>query len=427
MTNVVVVGAGLSGLVAARHLANSGLDVRVVERRDEVGGRVRTHRRDGFTMDRGFQVLFTAYPTVRDELDLAALDLRRFTPGAVVARPGKRSVLSDPLRDPGAALATLANDEVGLLDKLRVLRLRLALGRRDPGDVFPGPDRSIASYLANRGFSRAFVDRFAAPFYGGITLDRSLSTAAAVFEYTFKMLSEGAIAVPAAGMGAIPEQLAGAARDAGAGIETGTEVTDLTPTGEADADGAGVSIDLGGETVEAGAAVVATDPPTARDLTGVESIPTEGRACVTQYLSLPADRDLDTGGRIMLNAHDDQPNQVAPMSAVAPEYAPDGRQLLAATFLGRQDADDGELAERTRRTLQRWYPGTAFDDLAVVGTDRIEYAQFDQPPGIHARLPDTDDPAGPVYLAGDYLRWSSIQGAMESGQRAADAVLADRQ
>lgn len=38
--DVVVVGAGLSGLVAAKRLADHGLDVRVIEAKSRVGGRL---------------------------------------------------------------------------------------------------------------------------------------------------------------------------------------------------------------------------------------------------------------------------------------------------------------------------------------------------------------------------------------------------
>ena len=432
MADVAVVGGGLAGLVAARRLAAAGHDVRLFERRDEVGGRVRTHRREGFTLDRGFQVLFTAYPAARRELDLDALDLRYFAPGGTIARAGARSTLSDPFREPATLFASLRNDEVRLSDKLRVLRLRRELRRRATASIFPGPNLSIAQYLVAREFSRAFVDNFAAPFYGGITLDRSLSTAAAVFEYTFKMLAEGDIAVPAAGMRAIPSQLADAARAAGARIETNAEVTAVAPAGVVDADGGApgsgrsssdVAVALAGETFEFDAAVVATDPPTARALTGVESIPTDGRGCVTQFYSLPEWIDLDTGRRLLLNAQDAAPNHVAPMSAVAPEYAPAGRQLLAATFLGRPEADDDELFDRSRTALESWYPGERFDDLELIHTEHVPFAQFEQPPGIHTSLPATEAPDGPVYLAGDYTRWSSIQGALESGRLAAEAVL----
>jgi phytoene dehydrogenase-like protein len=429
--DAVVAGGGLAGLVAARRLADAGLDVRVFERRDAVGGRVRTHSGEGFTFDRGFQVLFTAYPAARRELDLDALDLRYFAPGATLARPGRRSTLSDPLRDPGAALETALNREIRYADKLRVLLLRRELRSRDPEDIFPGPELTIEEYLAEWGFSRSFVESFAAPFYGGVTLDRSLSTAAAVFEYTFKMLSEGRIAVPAAGMGAVPAQLADAARAAGARIELDAEVVGVEPAGSSDdatgAESGGVAVDLGGETVDADAAVVATDPPTARALTGVESIPTDGRGCVTQYYALPASAGFDPGTRLVLNLRETGPNHVAPVSAVAPEYAPSGRQLVSATFLGRPDADDAALAERGRETLASWYPAVSFDDLALRRTERVAFAQFDQPPGIHAGLPDPDAPDGSVYLAGDYTGWSSIQAALRSGERAASAVLGERE
>ena len=204
----------------------------------------------------------------------------------------------------------------------------------------------------------------------------------------------------------------------GVRIETDATVSDVEPT-----DDGTVVVEVDGETVEADAAVVATDPPTARSLTGVDAIPTEGRGCVTQFYSHPAAVDLETGARLLLNAADAEPNHVAPMSAVAPEHAPDGVQLLAATSLGVPDADDESLTERTRRTLESWYPDRRLDDLAVVHTERIPFAQFDQPPGVHGRLPAADDPEGPVYLAGDYTQWSSIQGALESGRVAADALL----
>lgn len=442
--DAIVIGGGLAGLVAARRLAAHGADVTLLERRETVGGRVRSRRRDGFTLDRGFQVLFTAYPAVRRELDLDALDLRRFKPGAVIARPGERSVLSDPLRDPTAAVESFFNPEIPLSDKLRTLLLRRELRSRvregDFDSIFEGRDVDIRTYLRGWGFSDAYVDSFVAPFYGGITLDRSLSTSGRVFEYTFAALSAGDTAVPADGMGAITAQLADRAIAAGATIETGVRVRDVEPTGD------GVRIVTSEGDREADAAVVATDPRAAADLTGIGSVPTEGATSLTQYYSLPAGAGPGTDGRILLNAGPreradstasgvrgapepgvDTPNAVVPLTEVAPEYAPGDRELLCATYLGERPLDlgDEELYDRTRRTLESWYPERNFGRLEPVATDRIRFAQFRQPPGIHETLPDVRDPDGPVYLAGEYTRWSSIQGAMESGRVAAEAVLAD--
>ena len=149
---------------------------------------------------------------------------------------------------------------------------------------------------------------------------------------------------------------------------------------------------------------------------------------MTQHYALASHVGLDAGRRIVLNADDDAPNTVAPMSAVAPEYAPDDRTLLSATFLGREalDRPAEELATATREALASWYPERSFESLATLATDRIEFAQFAQPPGVHETLPDVADPEGSVYLAGDYTEWSSIQGAMESGRVAAETLLSER-
>ncbi|MEF8774395.1 MAG: FAD-dependent oxidoreductase [Halobacteriales archaeon] len=416
MTTVAIAGGGLAGLVAARHLAEAGADVTVFEKRDEVGGRVRTREQDGFVLDRGFQVLLTAYPAARRELDYGDLALRRFPPGAVIARDGQRSVLADPLRDPGALTDSLFSREVTTGDKLRTLRLRRELVRTDEEALLSGDDRTIREGLLDYGFSERFVERFAAPFYGGITLDRSLSSAFDVFRYTFKMFATGSAAVPATGMAAIPDQLRASAAAAGATVETGTMVEGL------DAGDDEVTLDLGGETSTLDAAVVATDPPTARELTGVEAIPTEGRGCVTQYYALPAEENLDVGGRIVLNADDDRPNIVVPNSEVAPGHAPVGRALVSASFLGTPEDSASELAAETRAALSSWFPERRFDDLAVLHTARVPFAQFASPPGFRASLPSADAPDGPVVLAGDYTRWSSIQGALEIGRRAAWAL-----
>lgn len=427
-TRVIVAGGGLAGLVAARHLAGAGLDVTLFERDETVGGRVRTRERDGFRFDRGFQVLFPAYPAVQRELDLEELELRRFAPGACLARSNHRSTLSDPLREPKTLPATLFNRDISFGDKLRVARLVFELGRTDPETIFDEsrPDTTIEAFLRERGFSDGFIGNFVAPFYGGITLDRSLSTSKRVFEYTFRTLATSEAAVPAAGMGAIPAQLADAVRSVGGTIETGTDVTTVSSDGaSADSDG-GVTVTIDDdEEIDVAAAVVATDPPAARGLTDVESIPTEARACVTQYYELPPGTDLETGGRLLLNAGGEEPNHVTPHSEVAPEYAPDDATLISATYLGEREESDEELAAITRDALASWYPERRFDGLETLQTDRIGFAQFEQPPGIYDRLPDARAPDGSVYLAGDYTQWSSIQGAMKSGRLAAKAVLED--
>lgn len=418
---VVVAGGGVAGLRTAERLASADFDVQLFEREPRLGGRVRTEREGPYRFDRGFQVLLTAYPAVRTALDLDALDLRRFPPGATLCRPNHRATVADPIRAPAKLFETAFGSDLTVGDKLRVASLRRYLGRRSVDDIFEGPDASIREYLRDRGFSDRFVRRFAAPFYGGITLDRSLATSKRVFEYTFKMLAEGHAAVPADGMGAVSAQLADAAREAGVGIETSAAVEEIETAGE------GVTVAVDGRSVSADAVVVATDPRTSAELTDVESIPTDGKGCVTQYLTLPRGNPVGSQRFIMVNSAGEIPNQIAPVGTVAPEYAPDDEILLSATTLGDPDYSAEELFERTRKTLASWYPEASFESLSLAKTVRCPFAQFAQPPGIHETLPDANDPAGPVYLAGDYTRDSSINGALESANVAARTVAGELQ
>ncbi|MFB6073316.1 MAG: NAD(P)/FAD-dependent oxidoreductase [Halobacterium sp.] len=434
--DVVVVGGGLAGLVAARRLAADGFDVTLFEREPRTGGRVRSVHADGYTFDRGFQVLFTAYPAARRELEFDALDLRSFSPGAVLCRGDRRATLGDPFRDPGSLVPTLLNREISAVDKVRTLRLRADLARTSIEDVFESPDATIEQYLASRGFSDRYVDRFVRPFYGGITLDRDLETSKRVFEFTFKLLAEGAAAVPADGMGAVSRQLAERAQDAGVTVETDTTVRAV--------DEHEPSVEVPGETVTADAVVVAADPKTSRELTGVDAVPTDARGCVTQYYALPENHPIADSDRLHLNAGGAVPNTVAPMSGVAPEYAPGDRALVAATAVGSHEhagperdptshaegalrLSDGDLETQVRDALASWYPEATVADAQLLRTDRIEFAQFAQPPGVHETLPDVRDPDGMAYLAGDYTQSSSIQGALESGATAAAAVAEDLQ
>src|ERR687894_732771 len=208
---VTIVGAGLAGLTCAKVLSERGAHVTVFEESDDVGGRVRTDAVNGFLLDRGFQVYFTSYPVSRRHLDHAKLDFRAFDPGAIIHREGKKTVLSDPLRDPKALVPTLLSDAASPADKLRTAGLAAKIL---PGTAATaaaengGADTSTLEYLRSSGLSERYIESFYRPFYGGVFLSRSLYTSSRVFRFTFRMLATGKAVVPAKGMAEIPRQLA---------------------------------------------------------------------------------------------------------------------------------------------------------------------------------------------------------------------------
>src|SRR5689334_9769282 len=119
--DVIIIGAGLAGLTAAKLLKAAGKSVKILEASDRPGGRVRTEEVDGFLLDRGFQVLLTAYPETKRFLDYDALELQNFDPGALILNETGTTKIGDPLRQPGALISTLASSAGTLADKFRML------------------------------------------------------------------------------------------------------------------------------------------------------------------------------------------------------------------------------------------------------------------------------------------------------------------
>ena len=206
--NVVVVGAGVSGLCAAIELESLGFAPTIVEAENQLGGRVKTVVVDGYPVDVGFQVLLTAYPAAQRYLDYEALELRPFKPGAVILGNGEYQRFGDFLRAPELFTHTLRSSVGSISDKWLTYTLSNRLKRKSIDSIFNESETDTMSYLRSFGFSDRIVQQFFVPFYGGIFLDPLLGTSSRMFEFTFKMFAEGQAAIPTNGMDAIPKQLA---------------------------------------------------------------------------------------------------------------------------------------------------------------------------------------------------------------------------
>lgn len=398
---VGIVGAGLAGLACARRLGELDISYAVYEASDRVGGRVATDRIDGYTLDRGFQVLLDSYPEAERQLDMPALGLRKFEAGALVWKSGRFWRITDPWRSLWKGIATLRAPFVGLSDALRMASLRkLALSAKTAP-----PEQSCAEFLKQHGFSDSIMASFFRPFFGGVTLDAGLSVPANYFLSLFGFFSTGSATLPKAGMQAIPEQMAAGLKPDN--IHLGTPVSEVTPNSIALASG---------ERINCKATVLATDGSVAAKLQN-KKISTEWLGTTTLYYA--CDKSPVGEPILVLNgegSRDGPVNHLCVLSDAQPSYAPNDKALLSVSVVGIPSQEDEALDKLVRDQLKAWY-GNAVADWQRLRIDRIERAlpRFGDP---HKAA----EPENGLYVCGDHVSTPSIQGSLESGLLTAESI-----
>lgn len=411
--DVVVVGAGLAGLAAARELTGHGLTVQVLEATDLVGGRTATRELDGFRLDHGSHLLNTAYPELRHRLDRDRLDLRPLTPGVLVHSAGRRHRTGDPAAARQAALRAPLGSP---LDKARLGSWLNRLAATPVARLQARPETTAARSLTERGLSPRTVDGFLRPLLTALLSDPGLGTSSRVADLVLRSYSRGRLCLPAGGIAAVPAQLA-AALPAGT-VRTGVRVTAIAADGvETAAHGR----------IGAQAVVVATDARSAAELLPGLRLP-DFHPVTTYYHAV----DRSPLGEAALLLDGDRPSGGAPLvshslvlSELHPSYAPAGQALVATTVLGRRSFDAGgpaALEPAVRARLAELY-GTSTQGWHFLSVRHLPDAVPAMPPPHNLRRP-VRLLAG-LYVCGDHRDTSSVQGAMVSGRRAALAVARD--
>jgi phytoene dehydrogenase-like protein len=412
--DAVIVGAGLSGLCCALELQRRGIDATILDAADAPGGRVRTDVVDGFLLDRGFQVLLTAYPEAQNALDYAALDLKPFYPGALVHADGKLRKLADPLRKPSDLVESIFSPVATIADKVKIAELILKLKSGPVDRVFDEPEIETIDFLREHGFSEKVVERFFRPFFGGVFHDRDLRKSSRMFRFVLRMFATGDAALPAKGMGQISAQLAD--KLAPGTLRTNARVERL--------DNRAVTLSTG-EIVRGRQIIVAAEGPEACRLLGDALPPVESNAVTCLYFA--AEKSPIDEPAIVLNGDGAQAGPVNNMcvpSLVSRDYAPAGAHLVSATVIGDPSEDDASLERDARAQLTKWFGGDVRKWRAL-RTYRIPHAQPALiPPAIDPHVRASRVRPG-VHVVGDHRATSSINGAMLSGRLGAEAVAHD--
>lgn len=372
---------------------------------------MRTDVVEDFQLDRGFHVLLTAYPAVRRWFKPRELELRAFQPGALVRIGNGFQPFHDISRLPAQTLGVLFSRVSSFSDKLKLRKLRLELLEGTWDAAFSLPEQTSRDFLRSRGFSDRVIQRFFRPFFGGVFLEKDLNTSSRMLRFTMRMFAEGAAALPAGGMQSVPEQLSRRlSRDA---IHLGKKATSVFK---------GRVIFDGGGSLYARKIVIATDGNSASRLDG-RVVPPNWRSTACFYYAVEG--TLQNGGFLMLNGDGNGPiNHAAILSEVAPEYAPPGKTLVCANVIGPVEISGSGLESAVRAQLGSWLKVPA-ERLRLLRSYDIPHALPYHEEGTQKMAQVAPVVGDEIYVCGDHCGLPAMQGAMDSGLRVAQKIVAE--
>ena len=400
-----IIGAGVSGLIAARVLENYGYHPVVIEATDRVGGRVKTDVIDCYQLDHGFQVLLTAYPAVKKHLDYEALDLQKILPGASIFKSSGQKIIGDPLRNISLLVSTLLSGIGNLSDKLKILKLNQKLKKKTMSAIFSDTEQSTLSYLENLGFSKEIIADFFMPFFSGIFLETKLETSSRMFEFVYKMFGEGDATIPKAGIEAVPKQLLNNLKTTT--FKYNTKVAALKD-GE-------ITLDDGTQ-LESHYTIVATEASGL--VSNLKNQSTEWKSCTTLYFETET-RVINKKLIGLIPKSGTLINNIFYNSSLESIKNPQN-ELLSVTVIDDQNISHEVLVEAVKTELKAYcgITTTMFIKLYRIpkALPKLRNLKYDMMPS-ETRLTNG------LFLAGDTQLNASLNAAMISGERAALGVI----
>lgn len=400
-----IIGAGISGLIAATVLERNGFSPVIIEATDRAGGRVKTDIVDGYQLDHGFQVLLTAYPAAQKYINFESLDLQKFLPGASIFKNGKQLIIGDPFRHISLLFSTLFSGIGTFSDKFKILKLNMRLKKKTLETIFSEKEQSTLSYLKSFGFSNQMITDFFMPFFSGIFLENKLETSSRMFEFVYKMFGEGNAALPKAGIEAIPKQLLQNLKN-----------TSFIFNSKVSSVKEGEIIIGDSSRLESQYTIVATEANSL--IPNLKNQSTEWKSCETLY--------FETESRIikkpligLIPNKETLINNIFYHTSLETAIKP-SKELLSVTVVDAQNLSSELLIEHVKKELKEH---CGIDSCKFVKQYSIPMALPSLKGLQYEMLPSETRLSDSLFLAGDTQLNGSLNAAMISGERAALAVV----
>jgi protoporphyrinogen oxidase len=400
-----IIGAGVSGLIAAQILENHGYYPTIIEASSSVGGRVKSDIVNGYTLDHGFQVLLTSYPAAKKYLDYKSLDLQKLLPGATLFKNGKAQTIGDPLRSLSLLFPTLLSSVGKLSDKIKILKLNTLLKKKKLTVIFQAKEKTTLQYLKDFGFSKEIITDFFIPFFSGIFLETKLETSSRMFEFVYKMFGDGLAVIPKNGMQAIPDQLKSNLKNTTFKFNSPVkEVKDKHLLLE------------DGSNLESNITVIATEASAL--VSNLKNQKTDWKSCDTLYFE--AEKKVINRPLIgLITDKNALVNNIFYHTSVATSNKTE-KELLSVTVVKKHQLNEKDLIGVV---LEELHSKCGISDVTFLKRYQIKKA-LPKLINLQHEISSTETKLkSTIFLAGDQLLNASLNAAMIAGERAAMGVI----
>ncbi len=400
-----IIGAGISGLIAAKVLEENGYHPKILEASESIGGRVKSDYVEGFTLDHGFQVLLTSYSAAKKYLDYTSLKLQKLLPGATIFSDGKSQTIGDPLRKISFLLPTIFSSVGSIKDKIKILQLNTILKKKTLEAIFKTPEITTLHYLQEFGFSEKIITTFFKPFFSGIFLEPNLETSSRMFEFVYKMFGDGLAAIPKNGMQEIPNQLFTTLKNTK--IQFETRVKEVKNNSIILVDGTEIATNF---------TIIATEASSL--ISNLKNQEIEWKSCDTLYFECEK-RVLKSPIIGLIADEKALVNNIFYHTSVQ-IFGENSKELLSVTIVKNHDLSEENLIKSVQKELNNF---CGIDDAKFLKRYQIKKA-LPKISNLQYELSHTETQLNSsVFLAGDVLLNGSLNAAMIAGERAAIGVI----
>lgn len=407
--DVLIIGAGMSGLTAAYEVSKKDLSFKVIEASSSVGGRMKTERIQGFQLDRGLHFFQTAYPEAQKVLDYKDLELKEVYQGTLIYHNHDFSLLSNPFKKPSDVLSSMIADIATWKDKLKIMSLIFALRNTDIHHIVKECKQSAEEFFRSYGFSDLFINSFLRPFVGSILHDPKMDSSAEYVLYGLKMIIQGDVTLPKNGIAALPEQIEKKLPEGSIIFNNKVKMIEDNRVTLMD-----------GTTLSAKKIIISINPLDLKNIFPDMEVNPESNHVSCLYFATSEKPPVSKPVVILNGENKGLVNSLFVPSLVVENYAPPGQHLISVSVLKENDLDDEELTDKVLTEMSEWF-GLNVNYWQHIKTYHIKYAL-----PKHGKLCDKlvfSKHSENVYLCGDYFNYGSINSAILSGRKAAEEVI----